>query len=334
MRNRSQKIRLGVFLIVSLAVLLSVIGFLTAREFFEKEDIYYVSYEGMSVSGLEVGSPVKYMGIKVGTIKDITIDPQDVNKVIIELALKPETPIKEDAHADITSIGITGLKAIEISGGSNETEFLEPGSYIEPGSSLTQEITGKAEIIAQKAEKVLNNLQLFTQPDNLNKFTEMAGKITSLTEQANQTVVKIDTIVSENRKDIRESITPMKSISKRLDESTKLLQTTMETIHLRMESDTIDDILTNIRDLSAKLKETDLQELIGNIATVADQSRQLLLKADNELDRNSQDFTESLNLLRSTLENLNKASMKINNDPSLLIRGTNTKDAPDQYLKN
>ncbi|MBS3769064.1 MAG: MlaD family protein [Bacteroidales bacterium] len=76
MRNRSQKIRLGVFLFVSLAILLSVIGFLAAREFFEKEDIYYVSYEGVSVSGLEVGSPVKYMGINVGTIKHITIDPR------------------------------------------------------------------------------------------------------------------------------------------------------------------------------------------------------------------------------------------------------------------
>ena len=163
MRNRSQKIRLGIFLFVSLAILLSVIGFFTTREFFEKEDIYYVSYEGISVSGLEVGSPVKYMGIKVGTIKDIRIDPTNVNKVIIELSLQPDTPIKEDVQADITSMGITGLKAIEISGGSNKAQSLEPGSQIPAGSSLTQEITGKAEVIAQKAEKVLNNLQIFTR---------------------------------------------------------------------------------------------------------------------------------------------------------------------------
>src|SRR6056297_2092454 len=212
MRNRSQKIRLGVFLFVSLALLLAVIGYFTAREFFEKEDVYYVSYEGVSVSGLEVGSPVKYMGIKVGTIKDINIDPENVNKVIVELALKPDTPIKEDATAEITSMGITGLKAIEISGGTNEAESLEPGSYIQAGSSMTQEITGKAEIIAQKAEKVLNNLQLFTQPDNLNKITDMVDKISMLAEQTNQTVIKIDTIVTENRADIRESIAPMKEV--------------------------------------------------------------------------------------------------------------------------
>jgi phospholipid/cholesterol/gamma-HCH transport system substrate-binding protein len=332
MRNRSQKIRLGVFLFVSMAILLSVIGFLTAREFFEKEDIYYVSYEGISVSGLEVGSPVKYMGIKVGTIQDIRIDPEDVNRVILELALKPDTPIKKDAHADITSIGITGLKAIEISGGSNEAKKLEPGSYIQAGSSITQEITGKAEIIAQKAEKVLNNLQIFTQPENLNKVTELVEKITLLAEQTNQTVIKIDTIVSENRQDIRESIAPMKEISQRLDESSRLLQTTMKTIHLKVQSDTIDNILSNIRDASIKLKEADLQALIGNMASIADQTQKLLIRVDQDINQSSRDFTESLHLLRLTLENLNDASMKINNNPSILLRGREIKNSPDNLL--
>lgn len=332
MRNRAQKIRLGVFLFISLVILLSVIGFLTAREYFEKEDIYYVSYEDISVSGLEVGSPVKYMGIKVGTIQDITIDPDNVSKIIVELALKPDTPIKEDAHADITSIGITGLKAIEISGGTNEAEPLGPGSYIPAGSSITQEITGKAEIIAQKAEKVLNNLQLFTQPDNLDKITGMVDKITMLAEQTNQTVIKIDTIVEENRADIRESIAPMKEVSQRLEESSKLLETTMKTIYLKVESDTIDQIMTNFRDVSMKLKETNIKSLIENIAIIADQTQKLLIRVDNDLDRSSQDFSESLHLLRLTLENLNEASRKINNDPSILLRGMETKNPPDQNL--
>jgi len=332
MRNRSQKIRLGVFLFVSLALLLAVIAYFTAREFFEKEDVYYVSYEGVSVSGLEVGSPVKYMGIKVGTIKDINIDPQNVNKVIVQLALKPDTPIKEDAHADITSMGITGLKAIEISGGSNEADPLEPGSTIPAGSSLAQEITGKAEIIAQKAEKVLNNLQAFTQPENMNKITELVDKITLLAEQSNQTVVKIDTIVTENRQDIREAIAPMNEISQRLDASSRLLETTMKTIHLKVHSDTIDQILTNVRDVSLELQKADIKTLISNVTQATDQTRQLLIKIDSDLNRSSRDFSESLHLLKLTLDNLNEASMKINNNPSILIRGSETKNPPDEKL--
>ncbi len=333
MNNRSQKIRLGVFLVVSITILLAVIGFLTAREVFQKEDIYYVSYEGTSVSGLEVGSPVKYMGIHVGTIKNIRIDPINVNSIIVELALAPDTPIKEDARADITSMGLTGLKAIEISGGSNNARSLEPGDQIKAGSSITQEITGKAEIIAQKAENVLNNLQQFTEPQNLQKFSDMADNINTLITQANQTITTVDSIILENRTDLRNTLVPLKNVSERLDKSSKLLLTSMETINAKVESDTLDQILGNIRDASLKLKETDFKDMVDNIASIAQQTQSLIYKIDNDLDKSSKDFSESLHLLRLTLENLNEASVKINNDPSILIRGSNTKNLPDNNLK-
>ena len=72
------------------------------------------------------------------------------------------TPIKQDTQADIVTQGITGLKAIEIRGGTNQAEFLKSGDYISAGRSTAEEITGKANIIAEKAEKVINNLQIFT----------------------------------------------------------------------------------------------------------------------------------------------------------------------------
>jgi phospholipid/cholesterol/gamma-HCH transport system substrate-binding protein len=332
MNNRSQKIRLGVFLVISITILLAVIGFLTAREVFQKQDIYYVSYEGTSVSGLEVGSPVKYMGINVGTINSIRIDPNNVNRIIVELALKPQTPIKKDAQADITSMGITGLKAIEISGGSNSARSLEPGAQISAGSSITQEITGKAEIIAQKAENVLNNLQQFTEPQNLQKFSDMADNINALVTQANETITTVDSMILENRTDLRNTLIPLKNVSERLDQSSKLMLASMETINAKVESDTLDQILGNIRDASLKLKETDFKKMVENIASIAQQTESLIYKIDNDLDKSSEDFSESLHLLRLTLENLNEASVKINNDPSILIRGSNTKNLPDNNL--
>lgn len=327
MKNRSQKIRLGVFLTVIIAALIFVIAFLTAREFFEKEDVYYVVYEGVSVRGLEVGSSVKYMGINVGSIDDITIDPDNVSKVIIALSLKAETPIKENAQADITSIGITGLKAIEISGGSNTARSLKPGDFIKAGTSFSSDITGRAEIIAQKVEQVLNNLLLFTQPQNLNKITELAG-------QATQTIQTIDSVITENRSDIRNTVAPLKEVSNRLNRSSLLMLSSMEAIHQRAQSDTIDEILANIHAVTVKLNETNIKLLIENVATIAEHTEDLLLKIDNDLDRGSQDFSESLRLLRMTLENLNAASEKINNDPSILLRGVNDKRAPDFKLND
>lgn len=309
-----------------MTVLVSVIVFFTTRQLFEKEDVYFVSYEGLSVSGLEVGSPVKYMGINVGTITDIKIDPQDVNTIVVQLSLKPGTPIKENATADIISMGITGLKSIEISGGSNEAESLKPGAYIQPGISFSGEITGKAEIIAQKAEQVLNNLLVFTQPQNLNKITELA-------EQAAIAIINFDSIITENRMDIRQTILPLKDISMRLDTTSRLMLSTVETLQFRMNSDTINEIFANFRDLSVKLNETNIKSLIDDIAVIARQTEQLLSKVDSDLDKGSHDFSRSLHLLRLSLENLNEASMKINNNPSVLLKGSNIKNSPDRKLE-
>lgn len=326
MQNRKQKIRLGIFLVVGLIAIISILAFFTAQEFFKKEDTYFIAYSDISVSGLEVGSPVKYMGINTGTIKEITIDPENVNKIIVELALKPETPIKENVHADIISLGITGLKAIELSGASNEAEPLKPGSFIRAGSSFAGEITGKAEIIAQKAEQLLNNLLFFTQPENLNKFTNLA-------ELAGMTILNIDSVIAENRSDIRQTVIPLKDISNRLDQTSRVLLSTIETVQLKVENDTINEIFTNLYDVSEKLKQADINSLVENIAKIAGLTEQLINRVDNDLNQGSKDFNESLHLLKLTLENLNQASIKINNDPSILIRGDNLKNAPDYELK-
>ena len=293
-----------------------------------------MAYENISVSGLEVGSTVKYLGISVGTIRDIIIDPENVASVIVELSLKPATPIKEDAEADITSLGITGLKAIEIRGGSNEAAFLEPGSFIKPGSSITEEITGKAEIIAEKVEKVLNNLQTFTEPENLNKITDLTETISILAQHADAAVMKIDTVISENRNEIKQTVSSFKDITDRLDQSSIMLLATITRIQQTVESDTLDQILGNVRDVSVALKEADVNALINNITTLAIQTQDLLKKVDSDLDQSSQDFSESLKLLKMTLENLLETSRKINDNPSILIRGVNQKNIPDDDLKD
>jgi len=92
MHTRSQKIRLGIFLIVSITIFILLIALFTSRELFRKEDIYYIAYNNVSVSGLEVGSPVKYLGIRVGVIDDLWIDPDNVSQVMVQVARIPEHP--------------------------------------------------------------------------------------------------------------------------------------------------------------------------------------------------------------------------------------------------
>ncbi len=332
MNTRSQKIRLGIFVIFSALILASLVVFFSARNLFKKTDKYYVAYQDVSVGGLELGSPVKYLGIRMGSISDIRINPEDISSVILELSIRPGTPIKSDSKADIVSMGITGLKAIEIRGGTNEAPLLEPGEYIHPGSSLTDQITGRAEIIAEKAEMVLNNLQIFTEPENLAKITTLAENMNRLVNNADKAVILLDTLMENNRVAINATFGAVNEISASLAVSSKNLEKSIAQIRGYMQSDTLNQILGNARDISLTLKETDLGELIENLSRVAYQTHQILLKVDSDINMSSKELLESQHLLNLTLENLNEVSRKINNNPSILFRASRVKGLPDEQL--
>ncbi len=325
MPTRGQKIRFGIFILIiliSAAVLLIIFA---RHKLIEKRDIYYISYKDISVSGLEVGSPVKYLGVKVGTIQDIRIDPRDVSRIIIKVGLKPGTPIKVDSRADIASIGITGLKMIEIRGGSNKAPLLKPGSYIPPGSSITEEITGKAEIIAEKLEKILNNLQILTKQQNIDRIMQMVNQTTT-------TFQKLETVVEENRLLLHSTLSATESASNRIDSITVTLHQTASEINKIVSSDTLKQILASTRDISLKLKKANILKLIDELSEMLERTNRLLVIMDSQLQRGSRDFLMSMRQLKTTLQNLNETSRLLQEDPSVLIRGTKYKEIPDKKL--
>lgn len=333
MKVRTQKIRLGIFVFISSVIIIALILFFAVNKLFEKTDTYYITYHDVSVSGLEVGSPVNYLGINIGTISDIVIDPADVSSVIVELSIHKGTPIKKDAYADIVSVGITGLKTIQIRGGSNEAEFLDEGGFITAGASAAEEITGKASVIAEKTEKLINDLQLFTDRGNLKKFSDAAENINLLAVQLNTTIQLVETLIKENRDEVRETINTTRLVSSNINESSLKLKQTINNIDNIVQSDTIHEILYNAHDISQLLRQSNLRLFIENLTEVTDQTRQILYKIDQELDMNSYELTESIRLLRITLSNLEETSNKINSDPSILLRGFNIKNIPDKRLK-
>jgi len=333
MRQKAQRIRLGIFIMFSSAFLLLIFGLFTARSLFEQRDLYYVAYSDISVSGLEVGSTVKYLGINVGSIANISISQEDVSTIIVTLSLDEGTPVKEDAVADIVAIGITGMKTIEIRGGSQEAAFLAPEKFINAGSTMAADISGKAEVIAYKVEEILNNLQVFTSPENLGNFTGAAVKISELADNAGHTITRVDEVITENREDLRDAATAINNITGRLDRSSEDFAKSMERFNEIMQGEDITEVLGNLREISLSVREANMKELIESLAAATRQTQGLLLKLDGDYDESSRQLNDNLVLLQHTLENLNEASRKINTDPSVLIRGQGSRNTPDRSLR-
>lgn len=114
----------GVFVVVfsALAILFSlwmVLGF--------NQQTYddYLIYVSESVSGLNVEAPVKFNGVEVGSVKRISLTPNNPGQVTVEIAVQTGTPISVDTRATMMSQGITGLTFINLKGGDAHSTLLK-----------------------------------------------------------------------------------------------------------------------------------------------------------------------------------------------------------------
>ena len=88
------------------------------------DDLVYRIHFNDSVSGLTVGDPVKFRGIDVGTVKSMSIDPDNSRLVRVDVRLRNGTPVKTDTRASLALKGITGVVFIELNGGDPAAKTL------------------------------------------------------------------------------------------------------------------------------------------------------------------------------------------------------------------
>lgn len=180
MVTKAQKIRLGVFIAVGSFLILLFLGAVAGNQLFQKRDIYYIQYSDVSVSGLQEGGVVNYHGIKVGRIETIKVNPKDVSKVILTISVDAGTPIKEDVVATLIPVGITGLKSVELKGGTNQARLLKTKSFIKVGSSTFDSITGKALSIAEKIDEIASNIAKITNEQNQASIAQILSETSLL----------------------------------------------------------------------------------------------------------------------------------------------------------
>lgn len=187
MITRAQKIRLGIFVTISLVLLAGLVIVMVGSRLGEKKDTYLVRFDE-TVSGLEVGAPVKYHGVRIGSVETIQINREKVSEVIVTVSLKADTPVKADNLVVLNTMGITGLKFLELTGGTNDAAFLEPGDEIPSEPSFLDRLTGKADVIAEKVELLINNFIAMTGPEQRRKFDAILDDLAA-TIEATRTVV-------------------------------------------------------------------------------------------------------------------------------------------------
>ncbi|MDK2070488.1 MlaD family protein [Aliarcobacter butzleri] len=285
--------KIGLF-VSSLFTLLVIFIFWLGKYGLEdkKYDDYSIFFSE-SVSGLNIGSSIKFMGFEVGTVKDIKINPYNSEEIQIDIQIQKGTPIKEDNFAILGNLGITGLKYIELKGGSNNSKLLGENQYgmkvIKSKTSAlttfvdsTEDITKEITILLGQMKKVLND-------ENISNFSSLLSK----SEKSMENIEQFSAYLIKNEKKIDELITSMKNFAntgnssfasvKTSADSFKELTTKIkeefdkETFDLKgMSSESFENLNSLLKNLENNLNLT--QDLINNIN---ESPSDLLLKQKN-----------------------------------------------------
>ena len=148
MTTPSLQLKIG-FLV--LAVLAGAIAISAGLQMCTREHtIRYHTYLDESVSGLDVGSAVKFRGIQIGTIGAMNVAPDHRRiDVALDVALAENRELALDARAPqlrakLASSGITGVKYVDLDPAANEAPptlgFSPAARYIPAGTSFVHSL--------------------------------------------------------------------------------------------------------------------------------------------------------------------------------------------------
>ncbi len=309
MVTKAQKLRLGIFITVISVLMIMFLIMVAGTKIMQKRDIYHIRYKDSSVTGLQIGGPVKYRGIGIGRVDDISIDTESITDIIVTVSIKSGTSIKGDMTASLIPIGITGLVQVEITGGTQEAELLEEGSFINAGFSTFDSISGKAEIITNKIEILLNNLNNITNEENKKRL--------------NNIIANIDTIISQNQYSISNTIVTLEVITKDFEQIAKDTRSLLKKLDNIMSSGKVEKIVANTEEITSKLADSDLKKLMANIHKLTIDANDAISHIDATHLESRQDLLDTIESLKETIDYLNDFSRQISEDPSLLIRSKN-----------
>ncbi|OQX96366.1 hypothetical protein B6I21_01170 [candidate division KSB1 bacterium 4572_119] len=274
MEYRSNEIKAGCFVVISIFLLMAFLIIISGLDLFKSTKTYIARFK--NTSGIEVGSLVRYGGLEVGTVKEVGISDEDNSFINFIVEIDEDVPVKEDSKVIITSIGIMGEYYIEIATGTPQSKLLPPGSLLNcedvpPLMMLTEsfdKLTDQLSVTIDGINQMLGN-------ENQKEFTKILTNVNLLLEDNQQTVSslvenmnavlqnffsmgsKVDTMLAENQDAIAQSIHQLENTLTQSQDMIKQFQTTMESLNYMLVSQNgnYGEIMENLSRTSRNLDE-------------------------------------------------------------------------------
>ena len=186
------KVRLGLFIAGGLAIFVIAI-FIIGKQENLFDPVFKLTTTFYNVSGLEVGSNIRFSGINVGTVDNINIINDTTVRVDMLIKKSVQQFIKNDCEAGIGSAGIIGDRILIISQGSYDAPLVKEGENIESKEPVeTEAIMGSMQITADNAAIISS--QLAEIMINMNSGKGTLGRLiqdSTIAENIDRTIINL-----------------------------------------------------------------------------------------------------------------------------------------------
>ncbi len=185
MEGRVNYLGVGIFVTLFMAGLFGFAFWLMKYGTTESYSRYLVYFDE-SVAGLSRDAAVKYMGVDIGTVEKMRVDPKNTSVVEVYLKLNQDVTIKEDMRATLKFYGMTGLAYVEITGKNPNAPKLRPKEgeslpVIPSSPSIYARLDETLAHIASKLTITLGKIETLLSEENLRKFGHTLAHIESVT---------------------------------------------------------------------------------------------------------------------------------------------------------
>jgi phospholipid/cholesterol/gamma-HCH transport system substrate-binding protein len=186
------KVRLGLFVAGGLALFVLAI-FIIGKQKNLFNPVYKLTTTFYNVSGLQVGNNIRFSGINVGTVDNISIINDSTVRVDMLIKKEVKKFIKTDCGVSIGSEGLIGDRLLVITQGSTEASSAKEGQELVSAEPVeTDAIMASLQVTAGNAEVITYQLAEIMMKINQGKGT--LGKLiqdTAIAENLSQTIVNL-----------------------------------------------------------------------------------------------------------------------------------------------
>ncbi|MCG6553292.1 MAG: MlaD family protein [Candidatus Magnetominusculus sp. LBB02] len=289
-----EEIKAGAVVITTLLIISAFVILVGRGQFSSKYDIYYVKLQ--DVAGVDIGSQVRLGGMRIGKIINIIAPINAKEPLTVVLGINKGTKFYKGTRAIISQIGFVGEIYMGLSLG-NVAE-----AKIEPGATIPSE-------------------------DNV-QFADLLVRLAKATESLDKLLVDVDAVFSkQNQKQVTELLANSNKAAITINAEIQNISHSMTKTFNEMEGvmKEINVILKDNKGEVAELLKTVTKEVRG-IGAMVRSFEKTSSSVSIAVDDQSQNMTELMKNINTTLEDLQGVLQEIQNKPWSLIYKDDTEN--------